>query len=122
MKFFVVFTALALIAVGCGESEATPEDSIRAAAIEFADLLKDNKIASACDLTPDRQKCISAMALAKSVYGSEFTSLIPDDYTERVEKATVTITGDSATINMPDDPQKMVKQDGKWLVEIEETS
>jgi hypothetical protein len=59
------------------------------------------------------------MALAKAFVGDDLAALVPEDYNEQVKAAKVTITGNTAVLAIPDDPQKFAKKDGKWLVEIE---
>lgn len=118
MRRLLIAAILVLTAAGCGGGEATPEDSIRSTAIEFADHIRDDKLASACKLTEDQQECLSQMALAKTMLGDDLAALIPDDYNEQVEAAKVTIDGNTAVLHVTDG-ESFVKRDGKWLIVIE---
>lgn len=118
MRHLLITAALAIVALtGCG-GEDSPEDSIRSTAIEFADHLRDDKIGEACKLTEDQQECMSQLVLAKALVG-DFASLIPDDYDDQVKASKVTIDGNSATLAIPDDPQRFVNRSGEWLIVIE---
>jgi hypothetical protein len=120
-----IAAAAALALAACGGSgsggsalsSGTPEQQIRALEVtSIADVLGDDP-QSACKLTTRPADCVTGFAEAKAM-GLKIQDMVPANWRNRVASATVTVSGDSATISpiVGSHPQHFVRQDGRWLI------
>ena len=115
----------ALVFAACGEAPSD-EDQIRSTVTEFAHAVADDNLVKACSLTAgDKSDCLGTMTLAKTFVGEK--SLVSVMKSLKITKVQVAPDGKTATYWSTSDLGKgdaegdrMVKRDGKWLLDIEE--
>ena len=117
MRVVLALTA-ALLVTGCGGSGASPEAEVKDVYADFVEALIAEKNGDACAMTTDVGGCLAAIGLAQGFLGeSNFESLMPDDWRDRLENAEVTFSDENHATIPPlpgDDPTEFVRQDGEW--------
>ena len=100
---------------------------MKAVSADFLQAAIDERNGEACALTTDPGKCLGALALAKRFLGEGgYEALLGEDWRERLNAASVTFADDDhATIapftkNDESDTNKLVREDGKWLIVVED--
>lgn len=123
----VLAATLAVCLAGCGRAggSSSPEEDAKAVVTDFLEAVIDDRNGEACALTTDPGECIGALALAKGFVGEGgFEALLGDDWREELDAADVTFTDDDhltiAPLTAEDDPTKLVREDGEWLIVYEE--
>lgn len=112
-------TALAVLAIaGCG-GEPSPEDQVRETAHAATEALLSDHPERSCQYQVDRKQCVGAAVLLKGMDVGAMIG-IPDDWEQMLEKATVTVDGDRATlagfdINGDGKPGVYIKKGEKWF-------
>lgn len=76
--------------------------------------LRAGNVADACQRTTRPSACIGGLALAKGLLG-DLSKFIPSDWERGLDRATVDVHGNHATLNAKGDKTQYVKQNGRWL-------
>jgi hypothetical protein len=114
---------LAVSACGGGGS-ASPEGEVKDTVTEFLEAAIDGDNGRA--MTTDVDECLGGLVLAQGFLGEGgFEAVLGDDWREQIENAEVTFADeDHASVPpiTPDEegPTELVRQDGEWLIVVEE--
>ncbi len=115
-----VLLVAGIVVAGCGGSTDSDEDQIRSLTGTFAQNMKDEKYADACEsyspaaieaMEAEFSSCEETMELASSLLTEEDLDLLMDDGTGEVE-----VTGDTATLTYEGDTTNYEKVDGTWMM------
>ena len=119
MRTAAALLAAAVIA-GCGGSPSA-EEQVRDTARKGVQALTSDHPERACQYMVDRDACVGAAVLTRGMDVAALTG-IPEDWEEMLERATVVVKGDTATItgfdvNGDGKPGRYVRKDGRWLAD-----
>ena len=109
--------ALAIAAAGCGGNSTpqTAQHQVRAVETQYVQDFIAGNMGAACKLADNPAECQTTY-LALKAAGYDLPALVPADWRNRVAKARITVTGNTATMAKwdidPDD--KFVRVNGHW--------
>ena len=99
---------------------------MRAVSIDFVEAIIEERNGEACALTTNVEECLTGLIFAAGFLGEGgLEAILGDNWREELEEADVTFTDDAhatvAPILNEDEPTMLVRQDGKWLIVVEES-
>ena len=118
---------IAFLAMGCGgdSPSSSPEQEVKAITAQFLEAAIDGRNGEACALTTNVGECLGGLVLAEGFLGEGgFEAVLGEDWREKLDSAQVTFADDDhatvAPLTSEDDPTELVREDGEWLIVVEE--
>lgn len=114
MKYQIIIALLLTgLIVGCGGGNESdnPSDQVKDTNVEFVKLVRDDKLADACDLTTNPDGCKGAFAHIDNV-----KAFIPKDLEDKIQAANVTVKGNHAKFKIDGEANEAERHNGKWLI------